>query len=224
MVVRPRCGPGGFLLMVLAVLVINYALLLLLTWVLRPEQVWVPVLEGVLGQPGGVAMLLVLLLLAAPLIEEWLVRGRLQTGVTRSWGVPAAIALSATVFAWLHGIPSLVPVYVVFGLLLGAAVWLTGSVWTGVVIHAAHNGSTLGLFLLAQAAGVDAGEAAEAEEFAGLLTTGGIGLLLGAALLALAVRVGDWPRLQRVRAFAWRPLLWLGPPLVVINLLPVVAG
>ncbi|MDN3516778.1 type II CAAX endopeptidase family protein [Aquisalimonas lutea] len=220
----PRGGAAAFVLLVGAVLVLNYGSLMVLTGLLRPEQVWVPVLEGVLGQPGGAAMLLVLLLFAAPLVEEWLVRGRLQTGIARRWGVPAAIAVSATVFAWLHGIPSLVPVYFVFGLLLGFAVWVTGSVWTGVAIHAAHNGATFGLFLLAQAAGVDAAEAAGAEASAGMLRLGGTALLPGAALLALALRVGGWRRLRRAPGMVWRPLLWLAPLLLVLNLLPAVPG
>lgn len=221
----PRAQPGGFLLLLLAVLVLNYASLNLLTWALEPDQVWVPVIEGVLDEPGGLAMLLVLLLLAAPLIEELLVRGRLQTGVARRWGVPAALAISATVFAWLHGLPSLVPVYVVFGLLLGFAVWLTGSVWTGVAIHAIHNGAVLGLFLLARALGAEVAEPPDAvTETESLLHAGLVALVLGTALLALALRVGHWERLRRVAGVRWRPLLFVGPPLAVVNLIPVVNG
>lgn len=224
--VAPRAGAGAFLLLVVAVLVLNYGSLMVFTGLFRPEQVWVPVMEGVLGQPGGLAMLLVLVLFSAPFIEELLVRGRLQAGLARRWGLPAALAVSATVFAWLHGIPSLVPVYAVFGVLLGFTVWVTGSVWTSVSIHAAHNGVTLGLFLLARAAGVDAAAEAAggAGEVAALLRTGGIALALGAGLLALALRQGTWPQLRHSGSLRWRPLLLVGPPLLVINLLPVAVG
>lgn len=223
--VAPRVGPGALVLLVLAVLVLNYGSLSLLTAVLQPEQVWVPVLEGVLGEPGGAAMLFVLLVFAAPLVEEPLVRGRLQAGVARTWGVPSALAVSATVFAWLHGVPALIPVYVVFGLLLGFAVWLTRSVWTGVLIHACHNGMTLGLFLLARAAGVQPGDATEAVDGVGpLLQAGGTALVLGGALLALALWLCGWPRRRPAEPVRWRPLLLVGPLLLILNLLPLLDG
>ena len=222
---RPRASPGGFILLLVAIPVLNYGGIAVFTALTEPEQVWVPVLEGVLGEPGGLWMLLILLLLAAPLIEELLVRGRLQYQVGRRWGVPTAIAISATVFAWLHGLPQLVPVYVAFGVLLGVAVWLTGSVWTGVLIHALHNGATFGLFLLATTLDVAPPDTTEAaEDTAALLQAGGLALFLGAALLALALRIGHWPGRKRGGPVRWCPLLWIGPPLLALNAAPFITG
>ncbi|SEO89082.1 CPBP family intramembrane glutamic endopeptidase [Aquisalimonas asiatica] len=221
----PRASAGGFILLLIAIPVLNYGSIALYTALAEPEQVWVPVLEGVMGEPGGLWMLLILLLLAAPLIEELLVRGRLQYQVGRRWGVPAAIAISATVFAWLHGLPQLVPVYVAFGVLLGIAVWLTGSVWTGVIIHALHNGATFGLFLLAASMDVAPAETSDAAaDTAALLQAGGSALLLGAALLALALRIGHWPGRHSGGPVRWGPLLWIGPPLVALNAAPLFTG
>ena len=221
----PRASTGGFILLLLAVPILNYGGIALFTALTEPEQVWVPLLEGVLAQPGGLWMLLIMLLLAAPLIEELLVRGRLQYQVGRRWGVPAAIAISATVFAWLHGLPQLVPVYVAFGVLLGVAVWLTGSVWTGVLIHALHNGATFGLFLLATTLEVAPPDTTDAaENTAALLQAGGSALLLGAALLALALRIGHWPGRKSGGPVRWRPLLWIGPPLLALNAAPFLTG
>ena len=220
----PKASPGAFILLLLAIPVLNYGSIALYTALAEPEQVWVPVLEGVLGEPGGLWMLLILLLLAAPLIEELLVRGRLQYQVGQRWGVPAAIAISATVFAWLHGLPQLVPVYVAFGVLLGVAVWLTGSVWTGVIIHALHNGATFGLFLLATTLDVAPPDATEAaEDTAALLQAGGSALLLGAALLGLALRIGHWPG-RKSGPVRWGPLIWIGPPLLALNAAPFITG
>ncbi len=216
----PRTGAGVLLLLIPGVLVTNYGALLLLTWLLEPEPVWVPVMEGILGQPGGLAVLTVLLLLTAPLIEELLLRGRLQRGLARDWGAPAAIAVPAVIFAWLHGTPSLVPVYAVFGALLGLAAWWSGSVWTAVLIHAGHNGATLGLFLAARAAGVKPGAADTAEAGAALVPAGMFALALGGTLSGLALYAGGWP--ARARPLRWRPLLWLAPVLLILVLVPAV--
>jgi len=90
-------------------------------------------------QPFGWLPLSVALFVAAPLVEEAAFRGWLQRPLERRIGPAWAIGVSALLFALVHGFPLLVPYYVVAGVVLGATVYLTRSLWVAIVAHAAHN-------------------------------------------------------------------------------------
>jgi len=82
----------------------------------------------------------VVLLVAVPaLCEETLFRGILFRGFARSLKPAAALLLTAALFAVLHW--TLVQMALMFwlGLYLGVLVWLTGSVWAGILAHAVNN-------------------------------------------------------------------------------------
>ncbi len=84
----------------------------------------------------------------APVIEELLFRGFLQTALNRYLGKWGAILLSSCFFAIVH-----MNIYVflqifLLGILLAYVFQKTGSLISTMTIHAIHNGSTFALLLM----------------------------------------------------------------------------
>jgi membrane protease YdiL (CAAX protease family) len=77
-----------------------------------------------------------------PIAEEFVVRGHVQRALERRWGVASAIVATSSLFALGHlggRPPSAIAISFVLGLSTGTAVWLSGSIWTGVAIHILWN-------------------------------------------------------------------------------------
>jgi membrane protease YdiL (CAAX protease family) len=111
-------------------------------WVREMEQAQVDLIEGLLLGGGlSTGFLFVALALTPAVCEELLFRGYLQRQVERRWGAVASAVLVGLVFGLYHLRPSQALPLGLLGVYLGWAVWATGSVWTGVVIHLLHNGS-----------------------------------------------------------------------------------
>jgi hypothetical protein len=88
---------------------------------------------------GGISPWMVaLLVLAAPIAEEYLFRGLVYRGLRRSWGVGASVLASAGVFAIVHPPLSAAPVFV-----LGAAAAISfeygGMLLAPITAHALYN-------------------------------------------------------------------------------------
>jgi membrane protease YdiL (CAAX protease family) len=90
-------------------------------------------------RPGGAFVLLVLIAGLAPLLEEFAFRGWIQRPLERRFGAAWAIGVTAVLFALAHFEPGGIPIRVAGGVALGYAVWATGSIWAGVVLHMAWN-------------------------------------------------------------------------------------
>ena len=88
--------------------------------------------------------LVVLLVLAAPLVEEFLFRGYVLRIMQNTWSPRAAIFASALLFAIVHPGLSFPPVF-----LLGlATAWLyvrSQRLWPGMVLHAVYNTAILAM-------------------------------------------------------------------------------
>src|SRR4029077_13952502 len=74
--------------------------------VVNYEQVAVRYLKTTLASPSMLVIALILILLAAPVVEEFLFRGCLQTWFKQYLGPKAAILLAALCFAFFHLAPS----------------------------------------------------------------------------------------------------------------------
>jgi len=87
----------------------------------------------------------VLAVLLAPLVEEFLFRGVLFTGMARSWGVWPAGIIVTVLFALLH-LADIAGYWPALGVvaLVGAAMLIvrirTGSLWPAIAMHAGYNG------------------------------------------------------------------------------------
>ena len=86
-------------------------------------------------------------IVVAPLFEEMLFRGHLQSFLQRYVGPWFAIAISAALFASVHELWS-VPAIFVLAVILGYAYERTGNLWTTITIHALFNAFQTAWFLL----------------------------------------------------------------------------
>ncbi|MEM0961321.1 MAG: CPBP family intramembrane glutamic endopeptidase, partial [Bacteroidota bacterium] len=72
--------------------------------------------------------------------EELLFRGYLQRQVERRWGAVVSIVLVGVFFGLYHlRLSQAIPLSLL-GIYFGFAVWATGSLWTGFVLHLLNNG------------------------------------------------------------------------------------
>lgn len=77
--------------------------------------------------------------LVAPICEEIFFRGFLFGGLLHRMSFWPAALLSAFLFGLAHGDVGSFAVLFVFGIVLAYVRWRTGSIWPGIVIHAANN-------------------------------------------------------------------------------------
>lgn len=75
----------------------------------------------------------------APLFEEWICRGYLFGALRTRYGLWRSILLSALFFAILHVQPAAALNAFVMGVILAWLYACTGSLWSPVLLHAAHN-------------------------------------------------------------------------------------
>ena len=96
------------------------------------------------------ALLWITVVVFAPLFEEGLFRGFLFEGFRRSrLGITGTILITSLVWTALHAgysVASLGAIFI-FGLVLGAVRYKTGSLWTTILMHAFYN--TVGMTLIA---------------------------------------------------------------------------
>jgi membrane protease YdiL (CAAX protease family) len=101
------------------------------------------------------------ILIVAPLAEEWVCRGALWTFLEDSFGPLVALLGTTLLFSAYHLDPLHVLGVIPTGLCLGVLRGASGSVWPGVLAHAANNGlAVLAILLLPEEAsttGVEAG-------------------------------------------------------------------
>jgi membrane protease YdiL (CAAX protease family) len=88
-------------------------------------------------------LLVVVVVIGAPIIEELVYRGLLQRSISRTVGLPSGLLITSVWFAFIH--PSAVewPGLIVAGLAFGVGVLLTGRIGMGIATHMAFNAAGL---------------------------------------------------------------------------------
>ncbi|HUF99964.1 MAG TPA: type II CAAX endopeptidase family protein [Ilumatobacter sp.] len=88
-------------------------------------------------------LLVLVVVVGAPIVEELVYRGLLQRSISRSVGLPSGLLLTSLWFAVIH--PSAVeyPGLIVAGLVFGAGVVFTGRIGMGIATHVAFNAAGL---------------------------------------------------------------------------------
>ncbi len=118
---------------------LNAALPLPPSWQAWDEQ-QAALIEQVLGADINVVLALLFVAVTPAICEEVMFRGYLQRQVERSLGVGWSIVLVGLVFGAFHLRPTQVLPLATLGLYLGFSVWVTGSLWAGVLVHLLNNG------------------------------------------------------------------------------------
>lgn len=83
--------------------------------------------------------------LIAPFGEEMFFRGFAYNAIKRRTGITTAIVVSALLFGMAHLNPFALPLICLMGAAFALAYQRTGSLWTSIIMHAAHNGLAFGL-------------------------------------------------------------------------------
>lgn len=114
--------------------------------ILPKEQVAVHFLRKVFKSPSLTPLALFSILIAAPIIEEWVFRGYIQTYFKQKWGYARALLISSTAFSLSHlsfsqglsSIPMLVSLFSL-ALFLGFLYEKQGSLIAPVALHITFN-------------------------------------------------------------------------------------
>ena len=93
--------------------------------------------------PLGVALLFVIVVLGAPVVEELFFRGLLQRSLLQRVAPVLAVAISALVFGVTHFQLLQFPALVAFGAILGFLALRTGRLGPSIVAHMAFNAVTV---------------------------------------------------------------------------------
>ena len=96
---------------------------------------------------GWLVVLVILVAVCAPLIEEFVYRGLLQGAAERRLQAAAAVLAVAALFALIHFRPVEYPGLFAFGLVLGVCAWRTQRIGMAVFAHVAFN--AVGLAMVA---------------------------------------------------------------------------
>ena len=99
--------------------------------------------------PASIAVLFILLVIGAPLIEELLFRGLVLRSFTARNKDSIALVLASVLFAFGHFQPLQFPALVMFGLVVGFVALKTKRLGASVFIHVGFNAATTIALLLA---------------------------------------------------------------------------
>jgi hypothetical protein len=86
-----------------------------------------------------IVLLVVVVVIGAPLIEELVYRGLLQRSISAALGVVPGLAIMSIWFALMHPTPIEWPGLALAGALFGAGLALTGRIGPSILTHAAFN-------------------------------------------------------------------------------------
>lgn len=110
-----------------------------------PTQAVQELIAGARGSDLFLAAVLAIVVI--PFLEELVFRGWLQGWISQRLGSLQGILISAALFAVLHGVSALLPIFVL-ALVLGTVRHCTDSLAPVWAIHAVHNGSQLAILFL----------------------------------------------------------------------------
>lgn len=85
----------------------------------------------------------VVIAVVAPIVEETTYRGLGFAAVSARFGALAGVLVTGVAFGLSHGLVVALPVLSLFGIILAALRWRTGSLYPPIVLHAAFNAVAL---------------------------------------------------------------------------------
>ena len=133
---------------------------------------------------GGLLLNLVVIALIPAIGEEMTFRGVLQQSLTRRMNPHVAIFLSAAIFSFFHfQFYGFLP-RMFLGLLLGYMFYITGSLWTSILMHFVNNGASVTLYYLGNIGVIE-----DAEHWG---ETQNVWLIVASAVVTLGLIIWSW--------------------------------
>jgi membrane protease YdiL (CAAX protease family) len=99
------------------------------------------------GSDAEVVLLVLMVVVGAPIIEELFFRGLLMRAIQARWNDGLALVASALFFALVHFQPLQIPGLFVFGLILGTCAQRTGRLGMSILAHSAFNATAVVMLL-----------------------------------------------------------------------------
>lgn len=99
------------------------------------------------GGAGAVVLLVLLVVIGAPLVEELFFRGLLLRSISARWSDGVAIAGSSVLFAMAHFQLLQLPALLLFGVVVGYCAVRTGRLGMSILAHVGFNATTVFLLL-----------------------------------------------------------------------------
>lgn len=133
---------------------------------------------------GGLLLNLLVIALIPAVGEEMTFRGVFQQSLTRRMNPHIAIILSAAIFSFFHFqffgfFPRLF-----LGILLGYMFYITGSLWTSILMHFVNNGAAVTLYYLGNIGVIE-----DAEHWG---ETQNVWLIVASAVMTLGLIIWSW--------------------------------
>ena len=99
------------------------------------------------GSDAEVILLVLMVVVGAPIIEELFFRGLLMRSIQARWNDGLALVASSLFFALVHFQPLQIPGLFIFGLIAGTCAQRTGRLGMSIFAHAAFNGTAVVVLL-----------------------------------------------------------------------------
>lgn len=133
---------------------------------------------------GGLLLNLLVIALIPAVGEEMTFRGVIQQSLTRRMNPHIAIILSAAIFSFFHFqffgfFPRLF-----LGILLGYMFYITGSLWTSILMHFVNNGAAVTLYYLGNIGVIE-----DAEHWG---ETQNVWIIVASAVMTLGLIIWSW--------------------------------
>ena len=133
---------------------------------------------------GGLLLNLLVIALIPAVGEEMTFRGVIQQSLTRRMNPHIAIILSAAIFSFFHFqffgfLPRLF-----LGILLGYMFYITGSLWTSILMHFVNNGAAVTLYYLDNIGVIE-----DAEHWG---ETQNVWIIVASAVMTLGLIIWSW--------------------------------
>jgi hypothetical protein len=93
--------------------------------------------------PAGIALLVLVVVIGAPIAEELFFRGLLMGAIQKRWNLTAAVVGSSVIFGASHFQPLLFPGLATAGFVFAACVAKTGRLGPAIIAHMAFNATTV---------------------------------------------------------------------------------
>jgi len=149
---RPLDVPVGLVIGVLTQVLVVPLVYVPIFWVIGDRDVSADAraLTDRADSPFGVVLLVAIVVIGAPIVEELFFRGLLLRSLQNRWGSVWALLISSFVFGAVHLQPLQFPALVVVGLILGWLTLRTDRLGPAIFAHIAFNAVAVGSLLAAR--------------------------------------------------------------------------